>query len=98
MSELADVLKEVSAAALYGDKEIIEVLKKVVNLQVTMVDKIERIEKDFDRALRDLRDFAKATAKNAQLQSAINDDLRIQIATLKSQLDQLLQINGGKVQ
>jgi hypothetical protein len=97
-NELTEVIRHLSESSLHGDKEIIAVLKKSVDLQVTMINKIESIEKDFDRALKDVRDFARATKNNAVQQSLINEELRAQVDTLKAQLDALLHVNQDKVQ
>lgn len=98
MSEMEKVIQTLSESALASDKEIIEVLTRSVNLQVVMVDKIERLERDFDRALTDFKSFALATKNHAVFQDRINDELREQVTTLKNQLNEILRVNGSKVQ
>jgi hypothetical protein len=98
MDDLTKVINVLSESALTGDKAIIEVLQKAINLQVSMFDKLNQLERDFDRALTDFKSFALATKNHAVFQDRINDELREQVTTLKNQLNEILRVNGSKVQ
>lgn len=96
MDEVVNAIKEISMLAHASDKEIIEVLAKVVNLQVTTSEKVIRLEQDFDRALIDLKNFAKTQVRHATVQSSLTEALQEQVTALKNQLNELLTINTSK--
>lgn len=95
---LKDIVSALNDAAFEGDKAILQVIVKIVEVQHHLVSRVTDLESVVLQISKNLKEIAHLTKVHTVAQSELNDSTDARLIQIQTQLNELLWINDKRVQ